>query len=74
MLQDQGIKLREENVSVWKNRRNMYRRRFESDEVAEARVRAFFGTAQQVVVTDEKGFFQVAFELADQPAECDRVG
>ncbi|HEY9655438.1 MAG TPA: phosphatase domain-containing protein, partial [Crinalium sp.] len=72
VLQDQGIKLREENVSVWKNLRNMYRR-FESDEVAGARVRASFGTAQQEVVTDKEGFFQVAFELSDQPVECDRL-
>lgn len=72
VLQDQGIKLREENASVWKNLLNLYRR-FESDEVAGARVRAYFGTDQQEVVTNNEGFFQVAFELSDQPAERDRL-
>lgn len=68
VLQDQGIKLREENASVWQNVLNMYRR-FESDEIAGARVRAYFGTARQEVVTDDEGFFQVEFELSDQPAD-----
>ncbi|MBD2001004.1 DUF2183 domain-containing protein [Leptolyngbya sp. FACHB-541] len=71
VLQDQGIKLREENASVWRNLRNMYRR-FESDEVAEARVRAYFGAAQQDVLTNAEGFFQVTFALSDQPVESDR--
>lgn len=72
VLQDQGIKLREENASVWQNLRNMYRR-FESDEIAGARVRAYFGTAQQEVVSDDEGFFQVEFELSDQSAEYERL-
>lgn len=68
VLQDQGIKLREENASVWKNVRNMYRR-FESDEVGGARLRAYFGTAQQEVTTDDEGYFYVTFKLSDQPAD-----
>ncbi|HIK18037.1 MAG TPA: DUF2183 domain-containing protein [Leptolyngbyaceae cyanobacterium M33_DOE_097] len=72
VLQDQGIKLREENASLWQNIRNMYRR-FESDEIAGARVRAYFGTDQQEVISDDEGFFQVKFELSDQLSHCDRL-
>jgi phosphatidate phosphatase APP1 len=71
VLKDEGIKLREEHASVLKNLMNMYRR-FESDEIPGAHVRAFFGEAQQDVVTDDEGFFQVAFTLSDAPAEGDR--
>ncbi|MBE9111432.1 DUF2183 domain-containing protein [Nodosilinea sp. LEGE 07298] len=73
VLQDQGIKLREEDASVWKNIRNMYRR-FESDEVAGARVRAYFGAAQQEVVTDEEGYFNVEFKLSDQLDDAVQTG
>ncbi|MGB3309528.1 MAG: phosphatase domain-containing protein [Nodosilinea sp.] len=69
VLQDQSIKLREEDASVWKNIRNMYRR-FESDEVAGARIRARFGLAQQEVVTDDEGYFHIAFDLSDRPMDA----
>ncbi|MGG6239197.1 App1 family protein [Nodosilinea sp. AN01ver1] len=69
VLQDQGIKLREENASVWKNIRNMYRR-FESDEVEGARLRAYFGNAEQEVVADDEGYFNVEFKLSDRPVEA----
>lgn len=71
VLKDEGIKLREEHASVLKNLLDMYRR-FESDEIPGAHVRVFFGSAQQDVVTDDEGFFQVTFTLSDNPAGGDR--
>lgn len=69
VLQDQGIKLREEGASTWKNIVNMYRR-FESDEVSGARVRAHFGEAQKEVLTDDEGYFNIAFKLSNRPTDA----
>jgi phosphatidate phosphatase APP1 len=61
VLQDEEIKLREENASVWKNLRNMFRR-FESDEIPKARLQVNFKDLQQEVIADEEGFFEVEIQ------------
>jgi len=71
VLKDEGIKLREEHASVWKNLVNMYRR-FESDEIPGAHVQACFGSMKQAVHTDDEGFFRIVFTLSDAPADGDR--
>ncbi|MDX2215447.1 MAG: phosphatase domain-containing protein [Oculatellaceae cyanobacterium bins.114] len=63
VLQDQGIKRREEDAPLWQNVRNMYRR-FESDEVPHARLRVTYGDLQQEVTTNQEGFFEVEISLA----------
>jgi phosphatidate phosphatase APP1 len=58
VLEDQGIKIREEDASVWKNLRNTYRR-FESDEIPKARLQVKFQGCCQEVISDQEGFFEV---------------
>lgn len=71
VLQDEGIKLREEDASVWKNLHNMYRR-FESDEVPGAKLQVNFANQQHQVTTDKEGFFNLTLEL-QPPLEDDRL-
>jgi phosphatidate phosphatase APP1 len=54
--------------SVLDNLRNMFRR-FESDEVPGALVAARAGGTELRVRTDEEGYFDVALDLPDPPAE-----
>lgn len=63
VLQDEGIKLREEDAPVWKNLLNMYRR-FETDEIPAARLKLQLGDVQQKATSDQEGFFAV--EIASQ--------
>ncbi|MBD2464854.1 DUF2183 domain-containing protein [Oscillatoria sp. FACHB-1407] len=71
VLQDQGIKLREENASLWQNLRNMYRR-FETDEVPYARLRVMYGDFQQEVTANQEGFFELEISL-QPPLQGDRL-
>lgn len=57
VLQDEGIKLREENASLWKNLVNMYRR-FETDEVSDVQVWIHVAGQQHYTVTNKEGFFE----------------
>jgi phosphatidate phosphatase APP1 len=65
VLQDQGIKLREENASVWENLRNTYRR-FESDEIPQARLHVQFQEQHHEVISDKEGFFEVKITLPEE--------
>jgi phosphatidate phosphatase APP1 len=71
VLEDNGITSAEENDTIWANLLNMYRR-FESDEIAGARVRASFGGARQDVLTDDEGYFDLEFDLP-QPLTDDKL-
>jgi phosphatidate phosphatase APP1 len=66
VLEVTGITRSGHNDGIWANLRNMARR-FASDEVAGARVRASFGERQVEAVADEEGFFDVRLELPEPP-------
>lgn len=71
VLENPKIKIADDNDSLWDNLLNMYRR-FESDEVAGAKVLARFGGVEQEVVANEEGFFEVTIR-PDQPLPADRL-
>ena len=62
VLEDSGIKPSKETDRIWDNLLNMYRR-FESDEVPNARVLARFQGVEQEITADEEGFFEVTIRL-----------
>lgn len=61
VLQDEGIKLKEENPSFWENVWNMYRR-FATDEVHDARLRVSLGDVHKEVLTNSEGFFELEIQ------------
>jgi len=62
VLEEAGITRAGRDDSVWKNVLNMARR-FASDEVAGARLRASFEGLQVETTADVEGFFEVHFQL-----------
>ena len=66
VLEEKGITRSMHDDTLWENLRNMARR-FGSDEIAGARVRATFGNVRTHVVADEEGFFDVTLELEEPP-------
>ena len=64
VLEQTGITRAGQHDTLWHNLRNMARR-FASDEVAGARVRASFGGLQSETKTDAEGFFDVRFRLPE---------
>jgi phosphatidate phosphatase APP1 len=64
VLEERGITSSGQYDSVWDNLRNMARR-FASDEVPGARVRASFGQLTVDAAADEEGFFDVRFEVPE---------
>jgi phosphatidate phosphatase APP1 len=64
VLEERGITSSGQYDTVWANLRNMARR-FASDEVPGARVRASFGGHTVEAVADEEGFFDVGFDLSE---------
>ena len=66
VLEEKGITRSMHDDTLWQNLRNMARR-FGSDEIAGARVRATFGNVRTHVVADEEGFFDVTLELEEPP-------
>lgn len=71
VLEDQGVGPVSDNDTLWTNLVNTYKR-FESDEVPGARVQARFAGAEQVVVANEEGFFELRIAPAD-PLPADRL-
>ena len=57
VLEAPGTILTQDNDSLWDNLLNMYRR-FQSDEVPGARVRARFQGVEHEAVTDHEGYFE----------------
>jgi phosphatidate phosphatase APP1 len=64
VLEESGITRAGRDDTVWKNMLNMARR-FASDEVAGARVRASFEGSHVESTADAEGFFEVSFQLAE---------
>lgn len=62
VLEDTGIKPSKETDRIWDNLLNMYRR-FESDEVPNARVLARIQGVEQEIIADEEGFFELSIPL-----------
>ena len=76
VLEESGISRAGQNDTLWHNLRNMARR-FASDEVAGARVRATFRGLEAETVADKEGFFEVHFrlpELLEGPSDWHPVG
>ena len=68
VLAERAITRVKEAESLWRNVLNTYRR-FQSDEVANAGVRARYRDAIVESVTDEEGYFQIRLE----PKELDKL-
>lgn len=64
VLEDLGLADATDTDSAWRNFRNTLRR-FASDEIRGATVRATFGQVQHETVTDDEGYFQ--FDFAPDP-------
>jgi phosphatidate phosphatase APP1 len=64
VLEEAGITRAGRDDAVWRNIVNMARR-FASDEVAGARLRATFEGLQVETTADAEGFFEVHFQLAE---------
>ena len=58
VLEDEGFIPADDWDNTWRNLVNMYRR-FETDEVAGARIRALFQGMQKEVVTDREGYYSL---------------
>jgi phosphatidate phosphatase APP1 len=61
VLEDEGFQPAGPSDRIWRNLVNMYRR-FESDEVPGARVRARFQEIETEAITDDEGYFQITLE------------
>ena len=66
VLEEKGITRASSSDTVGNNLRNMVRR-FASDEIPFARVRARFAEQEQEAVADAEGFFDLRLELAAPP-------
>jgi phosphatidate phosphatase APP1 len=71
VLESKGLEKPQASAGTWDNLIRMLHR-FESDEVAYARLRATFGERQAEVSADEEGYFEVSFDalgcLEPEPA------
>lgn len=71
LLLDRGIQVVNESDNVWKNLANMYKR-FNSAEIAGARVRARFQDVEKEVITDPEGFFDFSI-IPQRPLPTDQL-
>jgi phosphatidate phosphatase APP1 len=62
VLEDKNITKARDNDSVWTNLVNMYKR-FESDEIPHARLRARYMGIEKELIADEEGMFDLHLEL-----------
>jgi phosphatidate phosphatase APP1 len=63
VLEDKDVKASTETDSVWRNLLNAWKR-FESDEIPGARVRAFMNGTTAEAIADSEGFFRFSFQPA----------
>jgi phosphatidate phosphatase APP1 len=61
LLESKGVETPKEGASAWQNMKTMLRR-YDSDEIAHARIRATFRGQEQVLETSAEGYFQAVFE------------
>ncbi|RIJ41805.1 App1 family protein [Pontibacter oryzae] len=71
VLVDKGIRQSEENDTTWENLMNMYRR-FESDEIPNARVQLSLQGQQHEITTDAEGYFVLNLQ-PESPLELDDI-
>ena len=71
VLENNPVMAAGDNDSLWDNLVNMYRR-FATDEIPYARVKARFQGVEQEVAADEEGFFEVEIKPV-QPLPADRL-
>ncbi|MFN2213455.1 MAG: App1 family protein [Anaerolineales bacterium] len=62
VLQDSGVRPSRKTDRIWDNLINMYRR-FESDEVPNARLLASFEGQELEILADEEGYFEISIEI-----------
>jgi len=62
VLRDKGITPATDADTIWQNLLNMYKR-YESDEIPYARVRARFGAAEQETKADEEGYYTFTLDV-----------
>lgn len=60
VVEDEGEILSKETDSVWRNIKNMYRR-FETDEIPFAKVKAIFQNREVETIADDEGYFTAEF-------------
>jgi hypothetical protein len=73
VLEDKGAIATSDTDSRWENLRNLYRR-FATDEVAGARVRARFQTIETEIVADAEGYFNVELNAGNANGSDGRFG
>ena len=66
VLEDTGVKRSMRDDTLWENLRNTARR-FASDEISGASVRAAFGDDEAIAVADDEGFFDVRLDVTEPP-------
>ncbi len=71
VLQAEGIAPRAEDAGILKNLLNMYRR-FETDEVPEAKVQICVGDRQQEIVANKEGSFEIEL-TTESPRSADSL-
>jgi phosphatidate phosphatase APP1 len=71
VLDDEGVRPAQPGASPWRNLRDAWRR-FETDERAGVRVRAFLDGRGHETETDAEGYFELAIEPA-APPDADRT-
>jgi phosphatidate phosphatase APP1 len=64
VLADRGILPSKETDRFWHNLKNMYRR-FESDEIPYAKVRANYHGIEQTAMADEEGYFTIRIDTEE---------
>jgi phosphatidate phosphatase APP1 len=64
LLERKGIEQPREGASAWQNMQSMLKR-YDSDEIAHARLMVNFGGQEQIIVTNQEGYFDVVFEHFD---------
>lgn len=67
VVEDEGVISSNETDSVWRNIANMYRR-FETDEIPYAKVKAIFQNVEVETIADNEGYFTAEFNsVGDLP-------
>lgn len=64
VLRDKGITPPQDADTIWQNLLNMYKR-YESDEIPHARVRARFGAVEQETEADEEGYYTFTLDVSE---------
>jgi phosphatidate phosphatase APP1 len=64
VLRDKGITPPQDADTIWQNLLNMYKR-YESDEIPHAHVRARFGGVEQEVEADEEGYYVFTLDVTE---------